>query len=307
LVLEPGVYPAAVTPFDDRGRVDMAAVARLLAWFETCGCAGAVLAGTNGEGPSLSAVEKRDLIENAMHLRGALKLVLGVATPSLHEAQWLCRRAGDAGAEAALVMPPFYYRDAPEEGIERWFMALLDGAPLPLILYNFPQKAGFALSSTLVEKLCRHPRCAGVKDSSGEPENLSPYREAVQRDDQGLFVGYEPLLMDALRAGWSGSISGAANVAPLPLSAVVEDFHLGKCESAEAKFSLLQPVLEESRKLKQPAHYKGVLERFGVIPNGCVRPPLAEADPAAADCLAEMIRRVCGPPESIRPAASRSA
>src|SRR5688572_23691682 len=99
-MLKPGVYPAAVTPFDEKGRVDMAGMARLLAWFEANGCVGAVLAGTNGEGPSLSATEKRDLIQHAVPLRGKLDLVLGIATPSLDEAIWLTRRAEEAGAVA---------------------------------------------------------------------------------------------------------------------------------------------------------------------------------------------------------------
>src|SRR4051812_1946026 len=108
MVLERGIYPAAVTPFDEKGRVDILCVARLLAWFESNGCKGAVLAGTNGEGPSLSPVEKRDLLRDAMPLRGTLDLILGIATSSSDEAIWLCKQAGAVGAKAILLMPPYY-------------------------------------------------------------------------------------------------------------------------------------------------------------------------------------------------------
>src|SRR5438270_11988307 len=113
-VLKSGVYPAAVTPFDAKGRVDMVSVAKLLAWFEAGGCAGAVLAGTNGEGPSLSPVEKRDLLRDAKRSipsppapsppegRGGLDLILGIATSSSDEALWLCKQATALGATAAL-------------------------------------------------------------------------------------------------------------------------------------------------------------------------------------------------------------
>src|SRR5436305_4424299 len=114
MVLERGIYPAAVTPFDEKGRVDILCVARLLAWFEAAGCKGAVLAGTNGEGPSLSATEKRDLIREAIPLRGKLDIILGIATSSLEEAVWSCNQAQNAGAVAALVMPPSYFREATE-------------------------------------------------------------------------------------------------------------------------------------------------------------------------------------------------
>src|SRR5437588_2512986 len=121
MVLQPGIYPAAVTPFDEKGRIDMLSVARLLAWFEANGCKGAILAGTNGEGPSLSPVEKRDLLRDAMPLRGKLELILGIATSSSDEAIWLCKQAGSLGAKAILLMPPFYFREATSCGMQKWF------------------------------------------------------------------------------------------------------------------------------------------------------------------------------------------
>ena len=140
--LPPGVYSAAVTPFDTEGKIDDASVLRLLAYFEASGCSGAVLAGTNGEGPSLSAFEKRELLRVADKGRGKLKLILGIATPSLTEAQWLASQAGKNGADAVLVMPPGYFRRATETGIESWFTAVLESSPVPVLVYNFPKMTG---------------------------------------------------------------------------------------------------------------------------------------------------------------------
>lgn len=291
-----GVYPAAVTPFDEKGRVDFGSVAKLLAWFEASDCTGVVLAGTNGEGPSLSATEKRELIEKGMSLRGKLDLILGIATPSLEEAAWLCRRAADCGAVAALVMPPFYFREATEQAVEAWFLQLMDRSPSPVIVYNFPKRAGITLSADLIERLGAHDNMAGVKDSSGDRENLAGYRAALMRSDQVLFVGDETLLLEALLAGWSGSISGAANSIPLPLSTLVADFLNGKRDSAEAKFRIVEPVIEAIRRHPQPASHKMLLHLWGVLARPDVRLPLTNRSREQVAELAELIRSKTGLP-----------
>jgi 4-hydroxy-tetrahydrodipicolinate synthase len=126
---------------------DHAGIARLLAHFEACGCQGAVIAGTNGEGPSLSAGEKRDLLKSASAARGKLTLILGVATSSLDEAHWLCRRAAELEASAVLLMPPSYFRSVTEDAIVDWFLWVLDRSPVPILVYNLPKFTGWTASS----------------------------------------------------------------------------------------------------------------------------------------------------------------
>jgi 4-hydroxy-tetrahydrodipicolinate synthase len=292
-MIKPGVYPAAVTPFDEKGRIDMPAGARLLSYFEAEGCTGAVLAGTNGEGPSLSAPEKRDLAVGATAVKGKLDTVLGVATPSLDEAVWLCKQADQAGCVAVLLMPPFYFRDAPESGIEAWFAAVMDKSPSPIIIYNFPQKTGVTLSADLIGKFSAHERFAGAKDSSGYADNVATYKAAVG-PNQVLFTGDETLLFKALKAGWSGSISGAANVLPQWISQVVADFLGGKPGQAEAKFELILPAIEAIRKQVQPATSKALLRRLGVLPSERMRLPLEPAADAEVDILAGFLSSALG-------------
>lgn len=291
-MIRPGVYPAAVTPFDDKERVDMAAVARLLAWFEAEGCTGAVLAGTNGEGPSLSAPEKRDLVLGAMPLRGKLDLILGIATPSLDEAVWLCKQAASAGCVGVLLMPPFYFRDATPQGIEEWLRAVLDRSPSPVIVYNFPQKTGVTLPAEMLCRLSAHERFAGIKDSSGAVENIAAFREAVQ-PEHVLFMGNETLLWQALQTGWSGSISGAANVLPMWISQIVLEF-AGAPGSGEAKFLLTVPAIEALRKHPQPATNKALLERLGVLPSARLRLPLTPLESAEVAELAAFLQSTLG-------------
>lgn len=268
------MYPASVTPFDEKGHIDMAAMARLLAWFEAGGCKGAVLAGTNGEGPSLSAVEKRDLVRDAMPLRRKLDIVLGVATSSLEEAVWSCNQAEKAGAIGALVMPPSYFREASEDGIVEWFLSLLDRTAIPILVYNFPQRTGVTITGSMLQRLAEMDGFAGAKDSSGNRDNLPAYASALDGGGKSLYVGNETLLMEALQSGWTGTISGAANVMPYPLSQILSDWVGGKQESARAKHDLALPAIEALRGKPQPATNKALLENIGVLPSSAVRLPL---------------------------------
>jgi 4-hydroxy-tetrahydrodipicolinate synthase len=252
------------------GKVDEASLARLLAHFEAKGCQGVVLAGTNGEGPSLSAIEKRDLCRNGVAWGGKLDIILGIATPSLEEAIWSSNQAGKTGAKAVLVMPPSYFRSATEEGILQWFLRLADATETPILAYNFPKMTGFTMKAEFLTRLAEHPTIIGFKDSSGEQQNLIAYRQAIP-PEKLLFVGAETLLAKALEAGWTGTISGAANCIPDWLGRVVEEW--GQ-ESATVVFDQILPIIEAIRSLPQPAGNKDVLHRLGVIESSAPRLPL---------------------------------
>lgn len=285
-----GIYPASVTPFDEKGRVDLLSLARLFAWFEHTGCAGVVLAGTNGEGPALSAGEKRDLVRGARGFAGSLTLILGAATSSAEEAIWLSRRAEDAGAAAVLVMPPPFYRDLGPDELTTWFREILDGAAVPVIVYNFPKKSGSVVTAETVRRLADHPNLAGLKDSSGEEGNLSDFKEALSGRSLPMFVGDETLLIRALEAGWTGSISGAANVVAPWLVQVLR-------EKGGPKADLLEPVLRQIRSSPQPATHKAWLHREGILASPLVRRPLVTAEFPTA--LRELVGEKLGDPFGI--------
>lgn len=288
-MLASGVYPASVTPMDDEGRVDLAAVARLLAHFRTEGCKGIVLAGTNGEGPSLSAVEKRDLIRVATPIFPDFKVIAGIATPSLDEAIWLANQALKAGAVAGLVMAPGYFRDASEEGVLQWFEKLFDSTDLPILVYNFPQRTGFTHSAENISRLAAHERMIGLKDSSGNAANLADYSRVLP--DKLKFVGNETLLLNAMEAGWTGTISGAANCIPSWLAAVLQDWIEGRRNSAMAKFELIKPAIESLRAVPQPAANKAVLHRMGILQSSGLRLPLQKMSDETLQPLIEGLQK----------------
>ena len=237
---------------------------KLLSWFKANECTGVVLAGTNGEGPSLSAVEKRDLVREAVRLTD-LPIILGIATPSLEEAVWLSEQARKAGAVGVLVMPPAYFREVPEANIRLWFEALAKRTSSPILLYNFPKRTGITLSAELVAELARVDNIVGLKDSSGESGNLESYRQAFPSGS--LFVGDERLIPEALAQGWSGSISGAANVLPLWLSRATQPGGI-------AASAFIANILDQVRASGQPMAHKAILKSLGVIGSDAVRLPL---------------------------------
>lgn len=257
------LLPAAVTPFDAEGRVDGPGVARLLAHFRAEGATGVVVGGTTGEGPSLTSFERRDLIRLATAHASGLPVWLGVATTALEEALWLAREADKAGAAGVLLMPPFFHRALDPTP---WLQAFLDRTPLDAILYHFPRFAPSLLD--VADRLADHPRVAGLKDSSGERDNLELFARALP--GKRLFVGDETLLGPALAAGWTGTISGAANSLCRELAGALSD----EGESRAAKLELLIPRLREIRATPQPMGHKRTLVERGILERADVRLPL---------------------------------
>ena len=257
------LLPAAVTPFDAEGRVDLPGVVRLLASFRADGATGVVVAGTTGEGPSLTSFEKRDLVRTAVAHAGGLPVWLGVATASLEEALWLAREAAKAGAAGVLLMPPFFHRELDPTP---WLRAFLDRSPVDAILDHVPRYAPSLVAGAPL--LSDRPRFVGLKDSSGDARNLVLFPEALP--GKRLFVGQETLLVEALAQGWHGTISGAANVLCRDLAGALAD----DGESRAVKLDLLLPQLGEIRASPQPMGHKRTLVERGVIDRADVRLPL---------------------------------
>jgi 4-hydroxy-tetrahydrodipicolinate synthase len=276
-----GVFPASVTPFDDKGQIDYASLARLLAWFTQSGCAGVVVGGSNGEGPLLSAVEKRDLARQAVQLADGLQVIAGLATSSLEEAVWLGEQAAKAGCVAGLVMPPTFGSQN-LEGVALWFEALADRTKLPVIVYHHPVMTRVELTLPILQRLLSHPNIGGIKTSSGRREEIA-WRSALP-DGKSYFVGDESLLFEARKNGWTGTISGAANVLAPWLVRLCSNLEPGVDD-------MLQPLIRAVRAAPQPATHKAVLHRESVLKTPTPRLPLL---PAEGEEIWSLIKRTLG-------------
>ena len=266
--LSDGIYTALLTPFTEEGAIDEALFVRLLAFQEAAGVRGVVVAGTTGEGPSLSVSERVALYELASRTRGQLRIIAGILTCSLPDALSLARSAADVGCDALMVAPPFYYR-ATREGLIAFYRALLDATALPVILYNIPQLTRQPITAELVDALLSFPNLLGIKDSSGAPESLATYLPFVPR--LKVWVGEEKLLLRCLQGGGAGSISGLANVFPERLVATFRAF----CEGREADGlqQLIDKAADALDAFPAPTNFKYALTLRG-LPLSHVRPPL---------------------------------
>jgi 4-hydroxy-tetrahydrodipicolinate synthase len=290
-----GVYAAALTPLTLDGIPDCEAILKLLDFLARRGCHGALLFGTTGEGPSFAPAERLALLKAALPIRQAhpgFRLLAGTGTPSLEETIALTRTAFDLGYDGVVVLPPYYYRKATDDGLVGWFSAMIrravptDGAVLG---YHIPPVSGVPLSLDLLARLKdTFPQSfAGIKDSSGDPEHA---RQLGARFGADLLVltGNDRLLTHALQHGASGCITALANLYSPELRQIWETFRQGQPDKAiQERLSAVRAVLD--RYPPAPALLKALLARRHAFPRWPVHLPLLPT-PAeiAAQADAEM-------------------
>lgn len=250
-----GAFVAAVTPFDsDSGDIDLAAHAsNVRAWSEA-GVRGVLIAGSTGEAVFLTDVERRLLIETA---RGAVAerqvILAGTGAESTRGTLDLTKQASDTGADAALVLPPAYYKGAmTAEALKTHFLAVADGSPIPVIVYQVPLRLStLELETGLVAELSRHENVVGIKDSRGKLDELAALVEAAQRGFQVL-VGSGSKLYAGLEVGAVGGILGVANLMPAEAQAIVSEWKAGRHLDAGRLQERVGPL------------HEAVVGRFGV-------------------------------------------
>jgi len=284
-MLPRGAYAPVPTPLDHRLEFDAAALVSHLRWLSGQGLDGALVLGTNGEFPSFSLAERLRVAEAAAAADSGLRLMLGVGSCSHVEVTEMVGAAAALGYDAVLCPPPFYFRAAPVAGVAAFFNQVLDHANLPVLLYHIPQVTGVPISEELLDSIDPHPRLAGVKDSSTDPEDLA--RLSRRFAERAYLVGTDRLVTACLRAGGSGSISAAASVAP----ALVVATHLRGAEQEE-----LDGVRGLLEAYGLGPSVKAILCRCG-LGDYATRPPLVGLEPQRAD---QLWRAYCGlvPPEN---------
>jgi 4-hydroxy-tetrahydrodipicolinate synthase len=209
-----GVIAAIVTPLDGNGEPDPAAFCDLASWLLANGCDGLNVLGTTGEATSLS-VEQRVKLMKAAASSGLpmSRMMVGTGAAAVADAGALARQAADCGFAGALVLPPFYYKNVPEDGVLRYIEAIAAASGnTPIYLYHYPAMSGVSYTLPLVRRLLDQfgGRIAGLKDSSGD---LDYARAAAGISPEfAVFPGTEASLGEARTGSFAGCISATANV-----------------------------------------------------------------------------------------------
>lgn len=277
-----GVYAAALTPLKADSNPDPEPVPALLAFLADRGCHGALLFGTTGEGPSFSPDERKTIWSAALRVREThpdFRLLAGTGTPSLQETIDLTKTAFDLGYDGVVVMPPYYFRTASDEGLRRWFESLiLKAVPSDgyLLGYHFPGVAGIGFSMDLLKQLkdAFPVQFAGIKDSSHDPA-LASALGATFNTDLAVFTGTDSYLSMALQNNAAGCITAPANLLSPGLRAIYDAFSHDE-DSSEMQLCVTaqRHVLEKYTPF--PPALKALLAKKYDFPRWPVRPPLVE-------------------------------
>lgn len=283
-----GVYAPIVTPFRlTDGEIDHPWMAEHLAYLRAHGCQGVVACGTNGEAASLSVAERQAVLETTLAHAGGLHVVAGTGAAALPDAITLTRHAFAAGAEACLIVPPFFFKRPADSGVVAWFRRLFDAAVPPsgrVMLYHIPQTTGVPISDAVLEALsASHGQVLyGIKDSSGDPAQGIHIRTAFPH--LVYFVGNDKLVGEACLGGGAGSITACANVFPDLVAAVQQAVAAGQdCTDPQARLTAARSLLESYP--LQPAT-KAALHVAGQLPPTAVRPPQVELTSEQSRALA---------------------
>lgn len=277
-----GVYAAAVTPLRGDSNLDLESIPLLLHFLASRGCHGALLFGTTGEGPSFSPSEREALLRSARVFRQQLpgfRLLAGTGTPSLTETIELTKLAFSLGYDGVLVLPPYYFRKASDDGLFAWFSEVIRKA-VPadgyLLGYHFPAVAGIGFSLDLLKRLKdAFPRqFAGIKDSSHDPDLARTLGETFG-PDLLVLTGTDSYLQWAMTHQAQGCITAPANLLSPELRQIWDAMQNGQDPSA------LQEKVTEKRHLLEkyppfPPLLKALLHRLYDLPRWSVRPPLEE-------------------------------
>ena len=279
-----GVYAAAVTPLRERpdSSLDLESVPLLMRFLASRGCHGMVLFGTTGEGPSFSPTEREALMRSARTHRELLpgfRLIAGTGTPSLSETIDLTRLAFDLGYDAVLVLPPYYFRKATDEGLFHWFSEVIKKA-VPskgyLLGYHFPNVAGIGFSIELLARLkdAFPAQFTGIKDSSHDPVLASSLGEKFG-SDLVVLTGTDSYLQLAMQNKAAGCITAPANVISPDLREAWDLIQEGKDASeAQMRVTKKRDILDKYPPF--PPTLKALLHRLHGLPRWSVKPPLEE-------------------------------
>ena len=258
-----GSICALVTPFAADGALDLAAFARLLDYQLEGGTQALVVAGSTGEAHMLEPDEFDRLLTFAVeHVAGRVPVIAGTGEAGTAKTVATTRRARALGADAALVVVPYYVRPT-QEGLYRHYLEVAEQGGLPLLLYNVPTRTGCDLLPQTVARLREHPGILGIKEARGDRERILALAELVLPDFVYL-SGDDASAGEAMLAGASGTISVVANLVPQAFRALCDAATGGDRAATERCGAALEPLVQSLNCAPNPIAVKAGLPVLGL-------------------------------------------
>lgn len=276
-----GCTVALVTPFKN-GEVDYPALSASVDWQIAQGTLGLSPVGTTGESPTLSHDEHERVIDAVVErAAGRAKIMAGTGSNSTAEAVRLTKFAAKAGADAALVVSPYYNRPT-QEGLYAHFAKIAESVDLPIVVYNVPSRTGRNVEPETIERLAKIGPIVAVKEAGGSLDQVS---ELLVRTDLTILSGDDSLTLPMLAVGAEGVVSVAGNIVPKDVIGLVEAFRAGDLAEARRLHLKLFPLCRDLLGVApNPIPIKTALALLG-RGNGEMRLPLTPPGPAAVEAL----------------------
>lgn len=278
-----GSMVALVTPFDRRGELDWEAFERLLGFHLDEGTDAVVVGGTTGESPTLTGDELEKMVRLAVEkMTGRIPVIAGSGTNSTRASVAASKRVAAAGANACLVVTPYYNKPA-QRGLVEHYTAVADAVDIPIIMYNVPGRTACDMLPDTVAELAEHPNICGIKEATGD---VARGQEIVNGTDDEFVVlsGDDGSARSLMAAGARGVISVTANVAPRLMHKMCEAATSGDEEAAASLDAHLAELHETLFVEANPIPVKWALAEMGFI-GPALRLPLTELDTSYHDRL----------------------
>jgi 4-hydroxy-tetrahydrodipicolinate synthase len=285
-----GSIAPVVTPFTDSGQLDTASLRRLIRWQLANGSHGISLGGSTGEPSAQTVAERADAIRAAAtEIADRVPFLPGTGSARLDETLELTAIARDAGADAALVITPYYARPT-QEALYEWYATIAREFPdLPLVIYNVPSRTAVDIAPATVGRLFRDfSNLVGIKETTRDFEHFS--RVMYEAGPELLvWSGIELLCLPLLALGGAGFVSATANLAPAAVAEMYEAFAAGDLARARDLHYRLHPLVDLIFVETNPAPAKWVLASRGLISSAHVRPPLITPTAAGQDKIRALL------------------
>jgi len=284
-----GSIVAIVTPMHPDGSLDMPAMSRLLKWHVEQGTDAIVAVGTTGESATLDVDEHCEVISHVVaEIGGRIPVIAGTGANSTSEAIELTAAAKKAGADACLLVTP-YYNKPNQRGLVEHYRKIADSVDIPQILYNVPGRTACDMLPETVHTLSEVPNIVGVKEATG---SIPRGQEILSlcSDDFAVYSGDDATSLELILAGAVGTISVTANVVPGQLAEMVRLALAGEAEKAAAVNDKIASLHELLFLEANPIPVKWALQEMGMIIPG-IRLPLVELDPKYHQPLREALQQ----------------
>lgn len=284
-----GVFPAIITPFLKDESLDEEGLKRNIEYLNKTGIAGIIPCGTTGESATLTFEEHKRVVGIAVEA-SKVPVIAGTGSNNTSEALELTRHAAKAGADAALLITP-YYNKPNDRGMYEHFKKIAENCDIPIVLYNVPKRTGIDLKPELVAKLSKIKNIVAIKEASGSLSQQSQIIEQTRGSDFVLLSGDDDLTLPTIALGGQGVVSVVANVAPRKTVAMVDAALKGDVEKARELHYELAPLVRAMFLETNPIPVKTAHKYLGLA-NGPLRLPLGEMAQANEAKLKEIVERL---------------